>query len=466
MIALAFGLAGARGGVDATGPRTPATATATGELAQLTGPPGCLMHPGPAVTGVCTGVPLVRSLSDVVVSPDGKHLYATGFRDGSVLAFRRDAATGQLFPLAGRAACTVNLVEHPDFYFCTGAVQLRGPESLAISPDGSNVYVASTGADAVLVFDRNAETGALRQKSGTAGCVKKEPSGPCGVGRGINEPVGVEVTPGVGRTVYVASRKSNAVAVFGRKFTGDRGGLATLGCWSATGSGGGCQNGRGLHEANAVTIAVGETRVFVSAAKDGVTFFRRHYQTGALTAPAGRDACINASGATCIGARVMKAPRAVLATRDARNLYVGTDEGIAVFTSGSASNAPVPLGGLDGCVGLGINCNVGAPAHALAESADGKTLYAASNRNGGGSRNGRGVLFAYARNATNGGLTRLAGPGGCFRAEIDPVPAYDPCGIIRWPPFSATYITSVAVSPDGRNVYASAGYGLLVFRRS
>jgi DNA-binding beta-propeller fold protein YncE len=51
---------------------------------------------------------------------------------------------------------------------CTDGVALVGAASPAVSPDGRSVYVASTVSDAVAVFDRDAATGALTQKEGTA----------------------------------------------------------------------------------------------------------------------------------------------------------------------------------------------------------------------------------------------------------------------------------------------------------
>ncbi|MGZ5337059.1 MAG: beta-propeller fold lactonase family protein, partial [Solirubrobacterales bacterium] len=42
---------------------------------------------------------------------------------------------------------------------------------LAVSPDGKNVYVASSGSDAIAIFKRNSRTGNLIQRKGTAGCI-------------------------------------------------------------------------------------------------------------------------------------------------------------------------------------------------------------------------------------------------------------------------------------------------------
>ena len=78
--------------------------------------------------------------------------------------------------------------------------------SVAISPDGANVYVTAAGSDALAVFARNRRTGALRQLPGARGCFSQFPGGGCLVGRALNEPTSVAVSPD-GEHVYVAGRR-------------------------------------------------------------------------------------------------------------------------------------------------------------------------------------------------------------------------------------------------------------------
>ena len=88
-------------------------------------------------------------------------------------------------------------------------------DSVAVSPDGKSVYVASYGSDAVARLNRNTTTGAITQPAGSAGCVSETGAGPCADGHGLYGPVGVAVSPD-GKSVYVASPYSDAVARFNR----------------------------------------------------------------------------------------------------------------------------------------------------------------------------------------------------------------------------------------------------------
>jgi len=78
--------------------------------------------------------------SDVLVSPDGRHVYVSGTT--SIVIFARDATTGRL---------TLVDVQHDPFGSST-------PAPLAISPDGEHLYV---GTGDVVVFKRDVASGRL-----------------------------------------------------------------------------------------------------------------------------------------------------------------------------------------------------------------------------------------------------------------------------------------------------------------
>jgi 6-phosphogluconolactonase (cycloisomerase 2 family) len=86
---------------------------------------------------------------DLVLSPDGAHLYAVATGNHALLGFARDGGTGMLTFLQ-------SLRDGQG-----GVDGLRRPRQIALSPDGANVYVAANMDDAISGFSRNAGTGAL-----------------------------------------------------------------------------------------------------------------------------------------------------------------------------------------------------------------------------------------------------------------------------------------------------------------
>ena len=121
---------------------------------------------------------------------------------------------GALTQLAGTDGCVSETGSGGD---CVDGKALDGANSVAVSPDGKHLYVASAFSDAVAIFARNKTTGALTQLAGTDGCVKEVGDGvECADGKGLDGAVGVAVSKD-GKHVYVASSFSDAVAVFSRE---------------------------------------------------------------------------------------------------------------------------------------------------------------------------------------------------------------------------------------------------------
>jgi 6-phosphogluconolactonase (cycloisomerase 2 family) len=75
--------------------------------------------------------------------------------------------------------------------------------------------VASFDSDAIAIFARNTTTGALTWLDGLAGCVSEDGSGGCADGKALVNHRSIAVSPN-GKHVYVASQSSSAVAVFAR----------------------------------------------------------------------------------------------------------------------------------------------------------------------------------------------------------------------------------------------------------
>ena len=95
------------------------------------------------------GVEGLLASENVAVSPDGRHVYASGFFDASVAAFERDPATGALTFLEA------------EFEGVGGVSGLGFAREIVVSPDGANVYVVGETDNAIVGFTRDPTTGLL-----------------------------------------------------------------------------------------------------------------------------------------------------------------------------------------------------------------------------------------------------------------------------------------------------------------
>src|SRR5919204_330387 len=211
----------------------------TGDLAQPAGSAGCVSEGGSQ--GCAVGHSLTGPTS-VAVSPDGKSVYVASYVDNAVARLNRNTTTGAITQPAGTAGC----VSNGGSGGCAVGHALSGPASVAVSPDGKNVYVAAYGSNAVAPLPRNTPAGAIPQPAGSVGCVSDGGSGGCAVGHALSGPNGVAVSAD-GKSVYVASYVSDAVARLNRNTTS---GAITqpagsAGCISETGSGS-CADGHAL----------------------------------------------------------------------------------------------------------------------------------------------------------------------------------------------------------------------------
>ena len=361
-------------------------ALAVPPLVQLPGMAGCVSETGTG--GACTdGVVLVGAVSSAV-SPDGRSVYVASSLSDAVAVFDRDAATGALTQKAGTAGC---VSETGTDGACADGVALLNPVSVAVSPDGRSVYLVSTLSDAVAVFDRDAATGALTQKSGTAGCVSESGTGgACASGVALDLAAFVTVSPD-GRTVYVASRSSSAVAVFDRDAA--TGALTqksgTAGCVSESGTEGACADGVALITAASVAVSLDGRSVYVSSLNsDAVAVFDRDAATGALTQKAGTAGCISetGTGGACADGVALDLAAFVAVSPDGRTVYVASrsSSAVAVFDRDAATGALTQKAGTAGCVsetGTDGACADGAaldgPISATV-SPDGRSVYLAS----------------------------------------------------------------------------------------
>lgn len=424
-----------------------------GRLTQPSGAAGCIHARG---TNRCATGRAVTSPEDIAISPDGRHVYVASYGSHAVAVFARDRRTGDLEQLSRRRGC----VRHGRGGSCAAARALGRPASIAISPDGANVYVAAAASDAVSVFARNRRTGALRQLAGARACVSQRPGGDCLVGRALNEPTSVAVSPD-GERVYVAGRRfPSGVAILGRAADGSLSQAdGPSGCVSHNG-GSGCAPARGISAPEEVAVTPDGRDVLVAGSRSNAVASLRAGPDGLAQAD-GEAGCIARRGAEgCATGRVLAGPVDLAITRDGRGVYVASSigDGVAILRRDRTTGALRQRRGRSGCIsqrGGGGRCAIGRALDevwGIALSPDDRNLYAVSSKVN--------MLAAIARNRSTGRLAQLPGRYGCFiRAGGFGCP--EGRGL--------TVAVAVTVSPDGRNVYAASEDAYLgavaVFRR-
>jgi 6-phosphogluconolactonase (cycloisomerase 2 family) len=208
---------------------------------------------------------------DVVVSPDGRSVYAPGSNEDKVAAFERDPGTGEL-----------NFVEVE--VEGVGEVDgLAGVMGLAISPDGKSLYAAGRSSEEAAVFARDPNTGALtfleQEEQGVDDL--GDPGGAVdGFDGGPEETI---VSPD-GRQVYFVS--SNAVTRFDRD---PATGLISFAEVERDGTDDPNDPGgpvEGLEGATELALAADGSQLYAGASsfsEGGVVTFSRDPSTGALS---------------------------------------------------------------------------------------------------------------------------------------------------------------------------------------
>ena len=238
-------------------------------------PKGCVEDSdgGPGVCAQTT--PGLVTVGAVVASDDGRSVYAST-ETGTVVILKRDAKTGALSP----KGCIVDhdVVAPPPACAQTTA-GLDHAEALAVSHDGTSVYAVSGDDSAIVRFDRNPKSGALKPR----GCIDDNDTGPDTCSKstnGMNEGGSVVVSRD-GKSVYYGSGQDDAVVTFKRTASGA---LKPRGCIddndTATDPAQGedvCANSaNGLNKVSALAITRDGKSLYATAeTDDAVTRFAR-----------------------------------------------------------------------------------------------------------------------------------------------------------------------------------------------
>jgi DNA-binding beta-propeller fold protein YncE len=297
----------------------------TGAITQPAGSAGCVSDDG---SGPCAdGHGLLFGAWSVAVSPDGKSVYAAS-QGGTVVRFNRNTTTGAITEPAGAAGC----MSEPQMAGCTVGHGLRGPFSVAVSPDSKSVYVASAGSDAVARLDRNTTTGAISQPVGAAGCISDTGAGPCADGHGLDGPVSVAASQD-GKSVFFVSNGDDAVGRLDRNTT--TGAISQPpgfpGCISESGAGG-CRDGHGLDGPVGVAASPDGKSVYVASQTGSAVARLIRTTTRGIAQPGGITGCVSETGAgTCADGHGLDQPLSVAVSPANRSVYVASIRAVVRF---------------------------------------------------------------------------------------------------------------------------------------
>lgn len=431
-----------------------------GVLTQLPGARGCLVDRSTPAKGCGTARalegpgPFMGSRA-IAVSADGKNVYVASSRSNAIAVFRRNPKTGALGQPSGAAGC----VAAKGAFECGKAVGLNGPNSVAVSPNGRNVYVTSRGSNAVTAFKRDRSTGALHQLPGATGCVSGVPLPGCTTGTALLGPDVVVVSPD-GKNVYVGSFFGNAVAIFNRDpasgaLTQPTG---SAGCIAAATSG--CAPGLALGAPEGMAISGDGKSVYVATAlSSAAVVLSRDPSTGALTQPGGGSGCIVDVALTgCTTGVELNGANAVAISPDDDDAYVTSlfSNSVTSFTRSPASGNLTQKEGTTGCLVWlrAVGCSFGralSSPEGLAVSPDGANVYVAAFATG--------AIDVLERDSSSGVVVQMPGRPGCLAPRS--VPGCTQARALRG-------VSSIALSPNGRYLYSTSfgSNAVDIFRRN
>ena len=359
-------------------PAALAAPAAVGSFEQLPLPDACVSR---SATWGCLPATEFRVAADVVASPDGANVYATGYASDSVVSFRRNAAGG---------LDQIGCVNEQGVGGCLDGEVLRGPAGIAISPDGKHVYVAVAGdspdtdlEDAVLVFERQPD-GTLKEIQ----CVKEDGGKLCDDGWALEGATGVTVSPD-GKNVYVAAEdtdpkasKSDAVTTFVR---GPDGKLKQIGCVSE-GVLPLCSQGAALGGAVGVAASSDGKNVYVAAGgvpgpgdSDAVVALDRSSVDGTLT----WIGCVSEAGAfKCAPGLGLKGASGIDVSPDGTSVYVaslGSGAVVALARAGGGMLTQLQCVVNGGAAGCDATKSLAGAAD-VAVAPDGSEVYASARQ--------------------------------------------------------------------------------------
>jgi 6-phosphogluconolactonase (cycloisomerase 2 family) len=289
---------------------------------------GCIVHA--ALAGCTGGVHGLEGPGEITVSPDEKNVYVTSFFESAVAEFARNTTTGELSPLASPNECISS-----DAKSKCGTVTAAGLEqasSLAVSPDGANVYVAAVGESGgdVAELERNPAEGALKQLGGANACLTTETVAGCSHVIDMYGPGEIIVSPD-GHNVYANSFNFNAVLEFSREPSGELTQLAAPNtCVSSEATTPEhCKSAKGIQGPFGIAISPDGSNLYATGEfSNAIAAFTRNPSTGELIQLEEPYECITESASGCSTRKAVGLRTAFLAvvSPDGTNVYVAGEK--------------------------------------------------------------------------------------------------------------------------------------------
>jgi DNA-binding beta-propeller fold protein YncE len=394
------------------------TKTPEGELKPLPGQAACLAETG--LGGKCGAGTGLDVLFDVVVSPDGKNVYAFGRETVSAYTRHPDGSLTH-----------VNCVsEDTTFGKCADGFGLEQGENngiiggkLFVSPDGRHVYALNTMTNMIVLFKRNAD-GSLEEASGPKKCVSSDTAGgECTEIPMLNNITDLRLSSD-GRHFYAASYYSSAVFILQRDpATGylSQSAVEAERCVSPTAPNCKPISDVRIKQPVALDVSPDGKHVYIASngqdptSRDVLASFSRNPTTGELTAVDGPSGCVSASGSNgeCLASPFGNGLGDVVVSPNGKNLYL----------AGSGRLEVDPLTGRLGNSVVWEAWQGVVRGHAHLEN----TAFTSDGR----------FMYAYGSTVAieeSGDLDSLSNEGLYY-------------------PYDIPYPGDVAVSPDDRNVY-------------
>jgi DNA-binding beta-propeller fold protein YncE len=359
-----------------------------------------------AATPGCTTLANFGGAWNVVVSPDGKHAYATAWDTGAIHVFDRNTATGALTEKAAPNGCLTQGV----IAGCTTVRAIADADDILISANGKNVYVTGWGSS-IAIFDRNTTTGVLVQKAGTDGCINNDGTQGCFDGRSVGG-IGA-VLSGDQKNIYELGGVT--LAVFDRNTTTgvltQKAGAA--GCFGAAPADG-CTPTTADPSGRQLAISGDGKNLYTPTSASGVLVFDRNTADGALTLKPTTQGCLTQSGGgVCTTVPQLGPTEAVALSPNSQQLYLTHSNGIVTFARNTTTGTLAFRGCINDAGNLGCSNgrNVSGMIY-MAVSPDGEDLVAVNS-----AFPGAGGMAIFARNLTTGSLAGRAFPDGCITPD-------------------------------------------------